>query len=805
MNKLKTLIILAFLVPQLTFGATAVGWNTPTITTGWIVPNMVNGVNQVINAIAGIFTSASSTFAGPVRFPSLADGCLFTSSFVLSSTGSPCGAGSGGASKWATSTTDALAIYPAGAQRVGISTSTPTAKLMVTDGNFIVTGDIGTGENLVIGGNGSRFMWLPKKPAFVASWIDNGLGYLDDANIGDYSINMGSNTECSGTSCVAIGNEVHATDDSAVALGSFSTASGALSFAFGSGNTASGGESTAIGNNTVAGGDNSFAIGLSPDPTLPLPIVSGDNSLGIFMGSQTGIDITAPNVMSLMGGSLGVGTTTPGSLLSIGNLGGINFIPTATSTFGSSANGINITNGCYAINGNCLTQNAGTVTSVGLSDTNSTLTIGGTPVTTSGTLTATLNLGHTNTWSVLQNFNYSSSTIYSSFLNASSTFYFGAGLTTCNSASSALTWTAGVFGCNTITTGLTSYDAWTHPAAGISATTSQVTVAGLLSTASSTFSSALRLTSLSQGVTYVGSTGLVGTTATGTITCSGTGVSCTTTGLSVLGGNLTITGSGLTSYDAWTPHWSLGYSATTSAIGIGTTTPRWQLQVSSSTAPQLTLTSSLNEAGWAQRSIGGNLYFATTSPTTFATSTNAITMTSAIPGSAGLLIGTSTAGSTGLSVVGTVFAHTLTTAAGTPSSICQNATTKEITVNAALTCTVSARDQKSNIESLNFNALDKIMALKPSSFYYKDNLERERWGFIADEVQSVSPMLGDAYDNGNARSIDLPALIALNTKAIQELAVMKGAVRSAEENWQNILIGLLILYVLYNEYDKRKG
>lgn len=61
------------------------------------------------------------------------------------------------------------------------------------------------------------------------------------------------------------------------------------------------------------------------------------------------------------------------------------------------------------------------VTSVGLSDSNSTLTIGSTPITTSGTITATLNLGHTNTWSVLQNFLYSSTTGYSSFAAASST------------------------------------------------------------------------------------------------------------------------------------------------------------------------------------------------------------------------------------------------------------------------------------------------------------------------------------------------------------------------------------------------
>lgn len=43
--------------------------------------------------------------------------------------------------------------------------------------------------------------------------------------------------------------------------------------------------------------------------------------------------------------------------------------------------------------------------------------------------------------------------------------------------------------------------------------------------------------------TQTGGRTTLGSVATGTITCSGTGVSCSTTGLSVLGGNLTITGS----------------------------------------------------------------------------------------------------------------------------------------------------------------------------------------------------------------------------------------------------------------------
>lgn len=58
-------------------------------------------------------------------------------------------------------------------------------------------------------------------------------------------------------------------------------------------------------------------------------------------------------------------------------------------------------------------KGSGSVTSVGLSDSNGTLTIGGSPITTSGTLTATLNLAHANAWSALQSFANATSTLFS--------------------------------------------------------------------------------------------------------------------------------------------------------------------------------------------------------------------------------------------------------------------------------------------------------------------------------------------------------------------------------------------------------
>ena len=63
----------------------------------------------------------------------------------------------------------------------------------------------------------------------------------------------------------------------------------------------------------------------------------------------------------LGGGNVGIGTTTPGTLLSLGNTGAntINISATATSTFGS---GLDIRTGCFAINGTCVGAGSGSGT-----------------------------------------------------------------------------------------------------------------------------------------------------------------------------------------------------------------------------------------------------------------------------------------------------------------------------------------------------------------------------------------------------------------------------------------------------------
>ena len=127
-----------------------------------------------------------------------------------------------------------------------------------------------------------------------------------------------------------------------------------------------------------------------------------------------------------------------------------------------------------------------------------------------------------------------------------------------------------------------------------------------------------------------------------------------------------------------------------------------------------------------------------------------------------------------LDVSGTIRHAALTAASGTPNSLCIVAATKEVTENAALTCTVSTRQAKMNIAPFPTTYNERLLQqLTPVEFAYRDYPERVRWGFIAEDVQAVDPKLGDAYTSeGEAHSIDIPAMLALIVKTLQEHHVL---------------------------------
>lgn len=118
-----------------------------------------------------------------------------------------------------------------------------------------------------------------------------------------------------------------------------------------------------------------------------------------------------------------------------------------------------------------------------------------------------------------------------------------------------------------------------------------------------------------------------------------------------------------------------------------------------------------------------------------------------------------------------VLSSGVTNAAGTPGSICYNTATFELTKNNALTCTVSSRLFKKGVSSFKI-ALPILNKLRAVQFAYKDQPNRKRLGFIAEELAKVDRRLADNFDEkGRAFSIDQNALLSLAVEAIQELGM----------------------------------
>ncbi|MCB1784582.1 MAG: hypothetical protein KDI13_11395, partial [Alphaproteobacteria bacterium] len=128
---------------------------------------------------------------------------------------------------------------------------------------------------------------------------------------------MGSNTTASGGNSLAVGQNSVASGTRSTAIGYYNTASGSSSFATGALNTASGYGSVAMGNQTVAGGNASMALGLigSSVTITTKPQVTGTQSLGIFMGDQDGLTMSATSTMGLFGGKMVIDPAVPATQL----------------------------------------------------------------------------------------------------------------------------------------------------------------------------------------------------------------------------------------------------------------------------------------------------------------------------------------------------------------------------------------------------------------------------------------------------------------------------------------------------------
>lgn len=216
----------------------------------------------------------------------------------------------------------------------------------------------------------------------------------------------------------------------------------------------------------------------------------------------------------------------------------------------------------------------------------------------------------------------------------------GAGVLNCDTASGS------VQGCLTSTDWTTfnnklgSYDAWTHPAAGKSATTSEIWMNGLISSASSTVTGLLNL--YNNANFYAGSEFAIEAETGGTISFNDTGLS---NQWSVIGSDAnetlyfadntatkkaTLNLASLTAPRTYSffdlPGGLLVGSTTLSNgyIGLATTTPVYRLTVHDNLAPQFSLSAGAGLAQWVFRNAGGTFYLATTTVAGTATTSIAV-------------------------------------------------------------------------------------------------------------------------------------------------------------------------------------
>lgn len=256
---------------------------------------------------------------------------------------------------------------------------------------------------------------------------------------------------------------------------------------------------------------------------------------------------------------------------------------------------------------------------------------------------------------------------------------------------------------------------------------------------------------------------------------------------------------------------ALIFNNTNTFLGVGTSTPNATVEIANASGQQLTLSdASLTSSQWSFRNVAGTLNIGTSSPSTYATNTpSAIQISSQAATQVG--IASSTPWRT-LDVTGTVAVNGLSAAASGSIVVCINSTTKELILGGgATTCAPSNESFKKDIETSNVG-LTELMKLRPITFYFKEGDTQQQLGLGAVETSNVDKRLVQLLPDGKTvETIRWDNVAAVVIRSIQDqqaeikaIEVTKGLSRGAEENIQDVLIGILVLYVLYNEYDKRR-
>lgn len=185
--------------------------------------------------------------------------------------------------------------------QVGIGTTTPQARLHVTDSSvlFSASGDLpGITTPPPASGDGRRMMWYADKAAFRTGYVGSfGSTYWNEANIGNYSFATGNNTRASGANSFAANLATTASGNESVAFGNNGTASGERSFAFNG--TASNVGAIAMGSGAQATADDAIAFGASSISTGIYSVCIGPSIASGSFGVAIGLQNKAGGMFSL--------------------------------------------------------------------------------------------------------------------------------------------------------------------------------------------------------------------------------------------------------------------------------------------------------------------------------------------------------------------------------------------------------------------------------------------------------------------------------------------------------------------------
>jgi hypothetical protein len=196
-----------------------------------------------------------------------------------------------------------------------------------TDG-ILVTGILGQGRALEVSNTNPSMLFYPKKAAFR---VGQGLSTTwTDANIGDYSVAMGSNTIAKGTWSFAVGagsqaigqyssafGNAKANADGATAMGFLTQANGTTSTALGNRNKANGFASIAMGFENIANASSSLVAGRYND-TIVSSGVSVVNSTPLFIiGNGTATNARSNAMVVQFDAKTGIATSAPKAQLHV--------------------------------------------------------------------------------------------------------------------------------------------------------------------------------------------------------------------------------------------------------------------------------------------------------------------------------------------------------------------------------------------------------------------------------------------------------------------------------------------------------